>query len=138
MKIASPLPLLVAAASTLASMRYAPCTASYSAAVAKRSFWMRVTYRTSVSASVPTRSVVSTSGVPVAWTGTAVGLVSLVGYTPDVFFGPVMGHILDTHPGVTGHQYLFTMLAAVAVVGAVTAGVFGWVVRRRGAAATPS
>lgn len=65
------------------------------------------------------------AGVPVAATGTAVGLVSLVGYTPDIFFGPTMGSILDANPGPVGHAHLFTMLAAVAGAGMVAALGFG-------------
>jgi hypothetical protein len=63
--------------------------------------------------------------VPVAATGTAVGLVSLVGYTPDIFFGPAMGSILDANPGPVGHAHLFTMLAVVASVGLLAALGFG-------------
>ncbi len=57
------------------------------------------------------------AGVPVAVTGTAVGLVSVVGYTPDVFFGPLMGAILDAHSGAEGHRVLFFVLAGFACAG---------------------
>jgi hypothetical protein len=40
----------------------------------------------------------------------------VVGFTPDVFMGPLMGVLLDNSPGVLGHQHVF---AAVAVFGAV-------------------
>lgn len=50
-------------------------------------------------------------------TGTAVGVISLVGYTPEVFFAPVAGRILDATPGAGGHMNLFMLLAAIAVVG---------------------
>jgi len=55
--------------------------------------------------------------VPAAVTGTAVGVVSVIGYTPDIFMGPAMGLILDGYPGVTGHQYFFALLAAFSAVG---------------------
>jgi MFS family permease len=57
------------------------------------------------------------AAVPVAYTGTAVGIVSVVGYTPDVFFGPLMGWVLDRRPGAAGHADLFLLLAGFAVVG---------------------
>jgi len=57
--------------------------------------------------------------VPKALTGTATGLVSVVGYTPDVFMGPLMGYFTDTYPGALGHQYLFGALSVFAVVGIV-------------------
>ena len=50
-------------------------------------------------------------------TGTAVGLVSVIGYTPDVFFAPVTGRILDRTPGAAGFQEYFGFLAAIMVVG---------------------
>jgi nitrate/nitrite transporter NarK len=65
------------------------------------------------------------ASVPPAVTGTAVGLVSLVGYTPDIFVGLVSGHFLDGWPGVQGHQYFFWFLASAAVVGLVSTLLFG-------------
>jgi MFS family permease len=55
--------------------------------------------------------------VPRARTGAAVGLVSVVGYTPDVFYAPIAGRLLDRSPGVLGHQHNFLLLAAIALVG---------------------
>jgi nitrate/nitrite transporter NarK len=52
-------------------------------------------------------------------TGTAVGLISVVGYTPEIFFGPISGRILDHSPGVTGHLNYFLFLAGISVVGVV-------------------
>ena len=50
-------------------------------------------------------------------TGTTVGLVSVIGYTPDVFFAPIAGRILDASPGATGHQHYFVFLACIALTG---------------------
>jgi len=50
-------------------------------------------------------------------TGTAVGLISLIGYTPDVFFHSVAGRILDASPGLPGFQNYFLMLAAFSILG---------------------
>lgn len=55
--------------------------------------------------------------VPLAFTGTAVGVVSVVGYAPDLFIGPVMGWLLDRSPGALGHQHLFALVAACGVAG---------------------
>jgi hypothetical protein len=57
------------------------------------------------------------AGVPTALTDTAVGLVSVVGYTPDIFIGPVNGYLTDTYPSALGHQYFFGVLAGFAVLG---------------------
>jgi len=50
-------------------------------------------------------------------TGAAVGLVSVVGFTPDIFFAPIGGRILDANPGIVGFHHYFLFLAAIAVAG---------------------
>ena len=62
--------------------------------------------------------------VPLALTGSAVGLVSLIGYTPDVFMGPLMGYLLDASPGAAGHQHVFLVVSGFAVLGIVASSLF--------------
>ncbi len=57
--------------------------------------------------------------IPNDRTGTAVGLISVVGYTPEIFFGPIAGRILDHSPGVTGHLNYFLLLTGISAVGVV-------------------
>lgn len=57
--------------------------------------------------------------VPLAYTGAAVGLVSVIGYTPDVFMGPLMGHLLDQSPGATGHRHVFWVVTVFALFGLI-------------------
>lgn len=59
-------------------------------------------------------------------TGAAVGMISLVGYTPEIFFAPIAGRILDATPGPGGFLNLFAMLAAIAVLGVI---VVAWLTR---------
>lgn len=59
------------------------------------------------------------SKVPPAVTGTAVGLVSVLGYTPDIFVSYTGGVLLDNSPGLAGHQHYFFFLAAFAAIGLV-------------------
>ena len=59
--------------------------------------------------------------IPLALTGTAVGLISIIGYTPDIFAGPAYGYLLDANPGELGHQHVFIMLAVFSFVGGVAA-----------------
>jgi len=65
-------------------------------------------------------------------TGAAVGMISLVGYTPDVFFGPVSGRILDASPGLAGHQNYFVFLASIAAIGLLVVAWLVWLTRRGG------
>ena len=69
-------------------------------------------------------SIMKEANIPVGFTGTAVGIVSFVGYTPDVFMSPWMGHLLDTYPGNPGHQYVFLVLSLFAFIGLMTSLVF--------------
>lgn len=62
--------------------------------------------------------------IPLAVTGTAVGVISLIGYTPDIFVGPVMGHLLDSSPGALGHQHVFMFLAVFSLLGLLLSFIF--------------
>ncbi|MGB0389978.1 MAG: MFS transporter [Salibacteraceae bacterium] len=62
-------------------------------------------------------AIMDEAQIPNYATGTAVGIMSVVGYTPDVFMSPLMGYLLDNNPGEAGHQYVFLVLAAFSIVG---------------------
>ena len=64
-------------------------------------------------------------------TGATVGLVSLVGYTPDIFFAPIAGRILDADPGLVGHQHYFMFLGGIAVIGILVVALLVWLNRRQ-------
>ncbi len=53
-------------------------------------------------------------------TGTAVGLISVIGFTPDVFFAAVSGRLLDSAPGIQGHQLFFMLLTVISLIGMTT------------------
>ena len=69
-------------------------------------------------------SIMEEGNIPVVLTGTAVGLVSLVGYTPDIFMGPLIGVLLDNNPGELGHQYVFGILSVLSLLGLVATALF--------------
>ncbi len=62
-------------------------------------------------------AVMEEGNIPIVLTGTAVGVISFIGYTPDIFAGPMMGYLLDNSPGRTGHQHVFMMLAVFSLIG---------------------
>jgi len=66
-------------------------------------------------------AVMKDGKIPLVLTGTAVGIISLIGYTPDIFAGPIIGYYLDRTPGAGGHQDVFWMLAIFAFVGGLAA-----------------
>jgi len=54
-----------------------------------------------------------------AITGTAVGLISMIGFLPEIFIAPVTGWLLDQSPGLAGHHHVFMLLAMVALGGLI-------------------
>ena len=72
------------------------------------------------------------SRVPVAVTGTAVGLISVLGYTPDIFVSYIGGVLLDSAPGLQGHQYFFWFIAAFAGIGVAVSLALAWLLKRQG------
>lgn len=52
-----------------------------------------------------------------AITGTAVGVISVIGYTPDIFIHPVAGRILDAAPGLPGFINFFLLMGFISLVG---------------------
>ncbi|WP_369995083.1 nitrate/nitrite transporter [Winogradskyella sp.] len=57
--------------------------------------------------------------IPLAVTGTAVGFISVVGYTPDIFAGLLMGYVLDANPGAVGLQHAFGIMGLFTLVGLI-------------------
>ncbi|RLQ23079.1 MFS transporter [Seongchinamella sediminis] len=65
-------------------------------------------------------------------TGTAIGIISVIGFTPDIFFAPAMGWALENHDPVTGHQFVFSGLLALACLGFASSLFFIYGLRERG------
>lgn len=66
-------------------------------------------------------AVMKEGRIPLTLTGTAVGVISFIGYTPDIFAGPMIGYFLDGWEGETGHSYVFYTLAGFSFVGLIAA-----------------
>ena len=71
-------------------------------------------------------------GVPVLMTGTAVGVVSTIGFLPDIFAYPLAGWFVDTFGAATGYAYYFTLLGGAATLGAGLALLLSRAARRTG------
>jgi len=69
-------------------------------------------------------ALVQESKVNKQYTGTAVGIISVVGFTPDIFFAPISGRILDAAPGLEGFQNYFLLLTGFAVLGMLATWLF--------------
>lgn len=69
-------------------------------------------------------AVLQEGNIPLKLTGTAVGVISVIGYAPDIFAGPLMGYLLDNSPGRTGHQHVFITLAIFSFIGLIASVIF--------------
>jgi predicted MFS family arabinose efflux permease len=58
-------------------------------------------------------------GIPLVVTGTAAGVVSVIGFTPDIFMPMLGGVLLDRFPGGGGYRYLFAVIVGLCVFGLV-------------------
>ncbi|MEZ6087593.1 MAG: MFS transporter [Pirellulaceae bacterium] len=75
-------------------------------------------------------AVMNEGKIPIQYTGTAVGIVSAVGYMPDIFMGPLMGVLLDAWLGETGHRLLFLVLAGFALIGTFASCGYYWAAKK--------
>ncbi len=76
-------------------------------------------------------SIMQEGYIPLALTGTAVGLISVVGYTPDIFATPLIGYLLDQYPGMLGHQYVFMILVLFSILGLLASLRFAKLIKKR-------
>ena len=75
-------------------------------------------------------AIMGRARIPLAYTGTAVGIVSTIGYTPDIFMGPLMGYLLDSAPGARGHFHFFWVVSGFSLFGLLATGVFAKITNR--------
>ena len=66
-------------------------------------------------------SLLEQGGVPIAVTGTATGIISIIGFTPDIFLPTLAGVILDANPGAGGYQLYFLLIASLSLIGLIAA-----------------
>ena len=57
--------------------------------------------------------------VPVALTGTATGIISVIGYLPDAYMNVMLGGFIDQYPGAKGFKYVFGSIIIFASIGIV-------------------
>jgi len=69
-------------------------------------------------------SLIEESKTTNQFTGTAVGLISVLGFTPDIFFGSISGRILDANVGLVGFQNYFLFLSFFSILGIVATSLF--------------
>ena len=59
------------------------------------------------------------SNVPKTMVGTAIGVVSVIGFFPDVYMNALVGNLMDAFPGIVGYKYTFFVMLGFSVIGLV-------------------
>lgn len=57
--------------------------------------------------------------VPRSLMGTAIGVVSVIGFFPDVYMNAIVGAMMDAYPGAAGYKHVFLIMLGFAVVGLI-------------------
>jgi sugar phosphate permease len=60
-------------------------------------------------------------GIPMKVTGLATGLISMIGFTPDIFMPLVGGLLLDRLPTIEGYRVFFLVVAGICTLGLAAA-----------------
>ena len=64
-------------------------------------------------------ALVHESGVPFEVTGVAIGVISMIGLSPDIFMPLLGGMLLDTYQGTEGYQYFFLCVSGLCCLGII-------------------
>lgn len=69
--------------------------------------------------------------IPKTVLGTAIGFISIMGYSSDAYIPQVSSHLLDSYPTSTGYQLFYTYVAIVSFVGFLASWLLSRVSKRR-------
>ena len=62
-------------------------------------------------------AIIEETKTPLQLTGTLVGIISVVGFTPDIFMSLFNGYMLGENPTILEYQHLFTTFTIIPIVG---------------------
>ncbi len=66
-------------------------------------------------------AIIEETKTPIELTGTLVGIISVVGFMPDVFMSLFVGYMLGTNPTITEYQNLFSLFTVIPIIGLLAA-----------------
>lgn len=66
-----------------------------------------------------TWAMMEEGNIPVKVSGTAAGVISTIGYLPEIFISLMAGNLLDKYEGATGFRYFFGFLIVMMIIGAI-------------------
>lgn len=66
-----------------------------------------------------TWAMMDEGAIPEEYSGTAAGIISTIGYLPEIFVSILAGVMIDKNPGVNGYRQFFGFLIVMLLLGAV-------------------
>lgn len=66
-------------------------------------------------------AIIEETKTPIQLTGTLVGIISVVGFAPDIFMPLFVGYMLGSNPTIVEYQSLFTLFTIIPIVGLLAA-----------------
>ena len=76
-------------------------------------------------------AVISEYGIPLRLTGTAIGVASVIGFTPDIFMNAICGNLLDKYEGAEGYHIIFIIMLVIALIGLVASWTLHFMIVRK-------
>ena len=76
-------------------------------------------------------STLDSCGIPVAIKGLAIGVMSFIGYSPDIYLPLLNGYLLELYPGKLGYNLYFGFITVMGVLGTLAAWRLHILVRRQ-------
>lgn len=64
-------------------------------------------------------AIIEETKTPLQLTGTLVGIISVVGFTPDIFMSLFIGYLLGKDPTILEYQSLFTLFTIIPIIGLI-------------------
>ena len=65
-----------------------------------------------------TWAMMDEGAIPERLSGSAAGVISTIGYLPEIFCSLLAGNWLESHPGVAGYRMIFIFLTVMLLIGA--------------------
>jgi nitrate/nitrite transporter NarK len=66
-------------------------------------------------------AIIEETKTPIQMTGTLVGIISVIGFTPDIFMSLFIGYMLGENPSLIDYQNLFTTFTIIPIIGLIAA-----------------
>lgn len=66
-----------------------------------------------------TWAMMDEGAIPERLSGSAAGLISTIGYLPEIFISLIAGSTLEKYPGVTGYRRYFIFVIVMMIIGTV-------------------